>query len=234
MFADLATNILLPDISLDQAGIENLEKVRQLASEGKQIIFMSNHLSNLDAPALVHSLSRNGFEDISKKFVFLLGMKLIKNPLIRQLTSAYRHIRVWPPSLESDITVDGDRRLGVHRKAINSVREALENGEHLVIFPETTRSRNGRLMHGHPSITHFMPDESIIVPVGIVGSEDALPPGKLWPKNYPIKVVFGEPIPLKELMDKSLQPKERRIKVMVQIMKAIASILPEGYQGVYK
>jgi len=83
------------------------------------------------------------------------------------------------------------------RSAMRLAEDILERGETLVMFPEGTR-REGPIvesenMHDGPSFVSGR-QQVPIVPVGMAGSEEAMPVGKKM--VYPRKVVFviGEPI----------------------------------------
>jgi 1-acyl-sn-glycerol-3-phosphate acyltransferase len=81
------------------------------------------------------------------------------------------------------------------RAALRAADDVLVEGEPLAIFPEGTRRRGpvlGDLFHGaaYLSLRRQVP----IVPVGIGGSEEILPSGKVMPRPHRVVVVIGEPI----------------------------------------
>ena len=82
------------------------------------------------------------------------------------------------------------------REALRTCIEVIEAGEPLVIFPEGTRQ------HG-PVVEELFDGPAFvqsrtgvpIIPVGIGGSEAAMPKGAKLPKPHKITVVVGEPLP---------------------------------------
>lgn len=230
--ADTLTHVFVPDIRLD--GQENLEIVRMLSKQGKIIIFTPNHESNADAPSVLHSLSRNGFGDIAENIVFMLGVKLKKNPLTRLFINGFNYIPVWPPSLKPKNAKEKQEKWEIQREAITSTKEVIKQGNHLVVFPEGGRSRTGILGRGNPGILNYIPYDSIIVPVTIIGTKEVLSPGEVIPKRFPVSVIFGQPVPLSELIDKNLSAESDRRRCAVDnIMKRIAVNVPVERRGVY-
>lgn len=74
----------------------------------------------------------------------------------------------------------------------------VDAGVPVVVFPEGTRSRDGRM-------SPFTPGAALIarrgrvpcVPVAIIGAHDAMPAGRSWwpkPGRPPVRVIVGEPI----------------------------------------
>ncbi|MCL4449204.1 MAG: 1-acyl-sn-glycerol-3-phosphate acyltransferase [Actinobacteria bacterium] len=81
------------------------------------------------------------------------------------------------------------------RKAFNSSIDVLNNGEVLVMFPEGTRKTGwkiGELFDG--TIYIAMKAKIPIIPVGIGGSENALPKGKWLPRRQKVVIVVGKPM----------------------------------------
>jgi 1-acyl-sn-glycerol-3-phosphate acyltransferase len=81
------------------------------------------------------------------------------------------------------------------RAALRASQAALEEGEPLAIFPEGTRREGpvlGDLFDGaaYVALKLGVP----IVPVGIGGSEQILPTGKLFPRPHRVRIVVGEPL----------------------------------------
>ena len=81
-------------------------------------------------------------------------------------------------------------------RALNAATRVLERGELFGIFPEGTRSRDGRLYKGHtgPARLAFRTD-SPIIPVGIVGTDRIQPPDASLPRPFMTCAIrFGKPI----------------------------------------
>jgi 1-acyl-sn-glycerol-3-phosphate acyltransferase len=82
------------------------------------------------------------------------------------------------------------------REALRTSIEVVDAGDPLVIFPEGTR-RSGPVVENLFEGAAFVAARTgvPIVPVGIGGSEQALPKGRKLPRLVKIRIVVGEPIP---------------------------------------
>jgi 1-acyl-sn-glycerol-3-phosphate acyltransferase len=105
---------------------------------------------------------------------------------------------------------------GASNGATEHVDRLIDQHWNLLMFPEGTRSRSGKLgkmRSGAAAIAqaHDIP----IVPIYLKGTHDAMPPGRNWPKRrrflarrHRVEVHFGEPIwprrdePRHEVMDR--------------------------------
>ncbi len=75
----------------------------------------------------------------------------------------------------------------------------LDRGEAFGIYPEGTRSRDGRLYRGRTGVAHLaLTSGAPVVPVGLVGTENLQPVGKRFPRLADVTVRFGEPLVLPE------------------------------------
>ncbi|CAN5121094.1 hypothetical protein BH20ACT3_BH20ACT3_17100 [soil metagenome] len=90
-------------------------------------------------------------------------------------------------------------------RALNAAHRVLEKGELFGIYPEGTRSRDGRLYRGHTGPARLALRAGVpIVPVGIVGSREVMPPDARYPSlNKPITIRFGEPISVERYRDRA-------------------------------
>ncbi len=65
----------------------------------------------------------------------------------------------------------------------------------MVIYPEGTRTPDGRLRPGRPGIGVIVGETGCpVVPAYIAGTYDAMPPGARGIRLCPITVTFGKPI----------------------------------------
>jgi 1-acyl-sn-glycerol-3-phosphate acyltransferase len=81
-------------------------------------------------------------------------------------------------------------------RALEAARGVLQSGRLLGIFPEGTRSPDGRLYKGHTGVARLALDCGVpVVPVAVTGTDLALPPGRMAPRvRVPITVRFGAPM----------------------------------------
>jgi 1-acyl-sn-glycerol-3-phosphate acyltransferase len=87
-------------------------------------------------------------------------------------------------------------RESADREALQRAEEVLRQGQVLVLFPEGTR-REGPVIEGLMEGAAFLSARTgaPIVPVGIGGSDLAMPKGKALPKPLTIEVVIGPALP---------------------------------------
>jgi 1-acyl-sn-glycerol-3-phosphate acyltransferase len=99
------------------------------------------------------------------------------------------------------------------RESLHRTLEILGRGKPLVLFPEGTR-RSG------PVIDHLQDGAAFVasragvplVPVGIGGSERALPKGKWLPRPVKIHIVVGEPLVPEAVAEGARHPSRRAVK----------------------
>ncbi|MDX1510315.1 MAG: lysophospholipid acyltransferase family protein [Nitriliruptorales bacterium] len=73
--------------------------------------------------------------------------------------------------------------------------DILNSGELLGIYPEGTRSPDGRLYRGKTGpLRMALTAEVPIIPVGIIGTDKVMPTGSRFPKRVPVTVRYGEPL----------------------------------------
>jgi 1-acyl-sn-glycerol-3-phosphate acyltransferase len=81
-------------------------------------------------------------------------------------------------------------------RALAAARDVLEGGEVLGIYPEGTRSPDGRLYRGHTGVARLaLGSRAPVVPVGLVGTSEVQRPGSNMPRPFKrVTVRFGEPL----------------------------------------
>ena len=82
------------------------------------------------------------------------------------------------------------------KRALDAAARVLERGELFGIYPEGTRSRDGRLHKGHTGAARLaLRTGAPLVPVGIIGTRDIQPPGARVPRPFAACIIrFGRPI----------------------------------------
>jgi len=152
--------------------VEGAEKV----PEKGPVILAANHLSILDPIAIGAGIKR--------PVSFLARADVFRLPLLSWLLPRLYAIPV-------------ERGTG-DLSAIKGAIRALEKGMAFGIFPEGTRSRSGRLQPFKTGVAAIAyRTGSPVVPVAVIGTEKAWPVGrKLFRLRQPIRVVYGDPIPV--------------------------------------
>lgn len=87
-------------------------------------------------------------------------------------------------------------RGSVDRPALRRTMEVIAAGDGVVIFPEGTRRSGPVVERLFDGVAYVACRQGVpIVPVGIGGSEEAMPKGTRVPRRMPIDLVVGEPMP---------------------------------------
>ena len=83
-------------------------------------------------------------------------------------------------------------------RALTAARDVLRAGKVLGIYPEGTRSPDGRLSRGHTGVARLALDCGVpVVPVGLVGTSEVQRPGTNLPRPFKrVTVRFGLPLDL--------------------------------------
>ncbi len=158
--------------------VRRVEGASNIPETGPAII-APNHLSYLD-----HFLVAKFVVGGRKRKVHILTKKEHTiNPL---------HMLWYRLFFEKYITmIPIDRQMG--RDGLRVAEEHLKNGCVLMLYPEGTRSLDGKLQSGKKGIgTLVRRTSSPVIPVGIKGTFEILPKGKFWPSNKKADIFFGE------------------------------------------
>jgi len=138
-------------------------------------VVVANHQSWLDPIILPLALPR--------KPAFLAMEELWRIPVIGLV------MRIYGP-----LAIPLNRG-AVDATALKRSLRALQGGALLIIFPEGGISPDGRLRPFHDGAAMLAARaKAPLVPVAILGTGDALPLGRLWPRRRPITVRIGRPI----------------------------------------
>ncbi|NGN95592.1 1-acyl-sn-glycerol-3-phosphate acyltransferase [Nocardioides sp. KC13] len=120
--------------------------------------------------------------------------------------------------------------------ALGSLEVALEvlgRGEAFGIYPEGTRSRDGRLYRGRTGVAHLALTAGVpVVPVGLRGTAELQPVGSSLPRLAKVSVEFGKPIQVAGRFDGVPLGKARRV-ITDEVMESIAALSGQEVAGVY-
>ncbi|WP_240755626.1 lysophospholipid acyltransferase family protein [Nocardioides iriomotensis] len=122
------------------------------------------------------------------------------------------------------------------RAALASLDIALDilaKGGAFGIYPEGTRSRDGRLYRGRTGVAHLaLTSGAPVVPVGLAGTQHIQPVGSTLPRLAKVTVKFGEPLQFQQQYDGVPVGRARR-EVTDQVMNAIQRLSGQQFAGVY-
>ena len=152
-----------------------VEGAEHLPAEGPAIV-VANHVSFFDSVLLMFSLPR--------PVAFIGKAEYTDNPITKWLFCGAGMIPVRREN-PGDIP-----------HVFEEVSRVLERGEVIGVFPEGTRSLDGRLHRGHVGAAHLaLTTGAPIVPVGIVGTDRVLPTGTRLVRPFRrARISLGQPI----------------------------------------
>jgi 1-acyl-sn-glycerol-3-phosphate acyltransferase len=152
--------------------VQNQEKI----PAGRACIFMANHVSNLDAPALISHLP-------GRTVVFL------KEPLMKLPIVGYAF------KLANFIPVGRTGSAESAQEAVADAERALASGLHITTFVEGMRSLDGRMQPFKKGAFYLAKDSGApCVPVSIYGTEKIIPWGSNRIHPGVAHIVFHPPL----------------------------------------
>jgi 1-acyl-sn-glycerol-3-phosphate acyltransferase len=176
--------------------VEGLERI-----PAEVCLFVANHTSSADAPAVVGAIPR--------RISIILKESLFKWPIVGQ---AFRSARFIPVNRKS------------HESAVASVEkatEALRSGQSFLIYPEGTRSPDGRLQNFKKGAVVMAINSGVpIVPMACSGAHRVMEKRSLVMRPGEILVEFLQPI------DASKFTMEERDTLNDKVHEAMAAGLP--------
>ena len=103
---------------------------------------------------------------------------------------------------------------GTHRaaqEALDTAMTVLKAGGGFGVYPEGTRSKDGRLARGKTGVAWLaLTADCPVVPVGITGTDRIQPIGANYWRPHRFSVTFGEPLTFPELRGQAGKGKARR------------------------
>jgi len=138
---------------------------------------------------------------------------------------------LWKPGLASwwldNVgTIPVDRDGGSDVTAIKRVLQALKQSKPVILFPEGTRSPDGKLQAPKPGVGLLACKTQVpVVPARVFGSFEAFGKSGRLRLGTPVTVVFGKPLPA-GVYDQPADGKERYQRASDRIMQAIAALQP--------
>ena len=187
----------LAGVRIRAVGLENLDP-------NANYIFMSNHTSNLDPTVMVPLVYR--------PMSILAKRELFRIPLIGFV---FRIGNLVP--------VDRSNR----EAAVESVKKAVEvlrSGRSMVVYPEGTRSRDGRMLPFKKGPFHMAMESGVcIAPCTVIGTHEAWPKSRFCIKPMTVTAYFHPPIDPARF--------ETREELLQATWEMINSALPEPYRS---
>jgi len=181
-------------------------------------ILASNHLSIVDSIFLPFMVDRP--VTFAAKSEYFTGTRPID-----RITGAY---------------LRATKQLSVDRAQARASQDMLEaalgllrGGALFGIYPEGTRSPDGRLYRGRTGIGWLAVNSGVpVIPVAMSGTDRVLPPGQKVPRVAKIRIVVGEPLTFESYQDLPSPARQRRA-ITDEVMKSIQVLSGQEYVPVY-
>ena len=156
--------------------VEGREWVRELE---RPVIFAANHSSHADTSLILHALSDRARD---RTVVAAAADYWFKRPLLGNIVSLF--LNTFPFS-----------RTGGAQAQLHSSSQLLKSGWNLVLFPEGSRSPDGRIQEFKPGVGHLANETGTpVVPMHIRGAYRIMPRGQSLPLPGPVRVRIGKPM----------------------------------------
>lgn len=181
-------------------------------------ILASNHLSVIDSIYLPLMVERP--VTFAAKSEYFTGTRLRDRAV-----SAY---------LRSTHQLSTDRAGGRAAQAmLEAALSHLRGGELFGIYPEGTRSPDGRLYRGRTGVGYLaLHSGAPVVPVAMVGTDKILPPGHRVPRPGPIEIRIGEPLDFAQFRGQPAGARQRRA-VTDEVVQAIQKLSGQVFVPMY-
>jgi 1-acyl-sn-glycerol-3-phosphate acyltransferase len=191
--------------------------VEHVPASGGAII-ASNHLSILDSVFLPLMLARP-VTFVSKSEHFS-GKGLVG--------------RLWGAYLKAT------KQLSVEREGARAAQDMLDaaltllqRGDLFGIYPEGSRSPDGRLYRGRVGVGYLALESRLpVVPVAMVGTRHVLPPGRAVPRLGSVEIRIGKPLTFPAEAGQQAPARARRA-VTDEVMRAIQELSGQEYAPIY-
>jgi 1-acyl-sn-glycerol-3-phosphate acyltransferase len=186
------------------------------------VIVASNHLSFIDSVVIPLAVPR--------RVRFLAKAEYFEG---RSLTG--RLIAIFFRAVDA-VPVRRDSRRD-SKASLETALEVLRDGHAFGIYPEGTRSRDGRLYRGRTGVGWLaLASGAPIVPVCVVGTDQVQPVGARLPRIRPVGIRFGpvvDPTPWVEKVRESGGAGRARREITDRVMASIAAMSPQEPAGIY-
>jgi 1-acyl-sn-glycerol-3-phosphate acyltransferase len=174
------------------------------------VILAANHASYLDPPLVGAGLRR--------MVHFLARNTLFDSPLLRAV------LRSWEV-----VPVDRD---GAGAAGLKAILERLLAGGAILLFPEGTRTHDGRLQRARAGIGLVIAKSTCpVVPVRVFGTYEAWGRHRRWPRPHRLIVKYGTPLDFTAERALARTADKARLKALYQeiadtLMARIAALPP--------
>jgi len=188
-------SVVMPFFKVTVEGLEHVPATGPAVIAGNHLSFIDSFVLGLALPRPLYYLGKSDYWESARTRWLVAGAGVV--PVYRD---------------------GGDRGEGSLRAGV----QLLRRGDLLGIYPEGTRSPDGRLYRGKTGPVRMALEAGApVVPFGIIGSDLAMPQDRRVIRRAPITLRFGRPIDLSRYHDRRTDPLVLRSatdEIMYEIM----------------
>ena len=167
------------------------------------------HRSNLDVPLIAGHCPRR-VRSLAKQAMF-------RGPVSRWFSSC---IGAFPV-----------QRWRLDRAALETAQTLLARGELLLVFPEGTRGAGAAVGDLHNGCAYLAEATGApVIPIGVAGTDEAMPPGAKLPRPKRVVLTVGEPIAPAQVAGEAEAGRERRRALSVSLRAEMQRLLDEAHE----
>lgn len=202
--------LLLARVLMATLSRRTITGLENIPAEGPLVV-VSNHLSMADQYFIAYHIKR--------RLVFMAKEELFRFRPVRLLVEGFGAFPV--------------KRGGLDRAAIVEALRVLDNGLALAMFPEGSRSRDGKLREAFPGVAIIAAHKRLpILPLAVTGLQGIEKTILVWAFYRPrVTMTIGQPFYLPQTGAKLTR--EERQALTDRIMVHIARLLPPENRGYY-
>lgn len=150
-----------------------------LHDQDRPMILASNHTSHADTQILLYALPDRARE---RTVVAAAADYWYRRPWLGRLTSIW--LNTFPFA-----------RSGGAQGVLHSSSQLLRSGWNLLVYPEGTRSEDGRLQEFKPGVGHLATEtRTPVIPIHVRGTHRVMPKGRRFFLPAPVEVRIGRPL----------------------------------------
>lgn len=152
---------LLDDTFNSESGLGNVENFKAfyeaVVNEGKSGLILMEHYTNLDLPAIIYLLEKQGepwAKDFASRIVAVAGMKLNEASAgVRAFTEGFTRVVIYPTrsltaveakgATEEEMQAEEQKARKINFAAMRAMDACKKRGQVILVFPSGTRYRPG-------------------------------------------------------------------------------------------
>jgi 1-acyl-sn-glycerol-3-phosphate acyltransferase len=182
-----------------------------------------NHLSYVDTQVTDTVLARAGHRELADRLVAVAGPKVYTDAW-RRLAALGLNTRktVQSAAVATEQDALPPRELAaIARDTLTECESLMDRGYVVLLYPEGTRSRDGRLQPFLRAVGRYLSTEGVrVLPLAQTGTEAVFPRDATQMRPRPVRLAFGPP----------LAPGGNRDEGLARSHAAVAEHLPEAYR----